>query len=212
MKSLLFTAGTEVDYRGLENLPEKGQAAAYIGNHRGFFDVVASYAIMPDLTGFIAKKEMRSWPLIGWWMRTTYCLFLDRENQYEGVKTIIEGVKLLKKGISMVIYPEGTRSREEGKMLDFHQGSFKLATKAKVPLIPIAANNSSAVFEDNKRVKKAKIIIEFCKPIDTASLSAEELKALPNTVRAILQEKIITNGKELGTLPEDFSIDAPEAE
>lgn len=204
MKTLLFTAGTKVDYRGLENLPRKGQAAAYIGNHRGFFDVVAAYAVMPDLTGFIAKREMRRWPLIGWWMRTTHCLFMDRENRREGLKTIIDGVNNLKSGISMVIYPEGTRSKEEGRMLEFHSGSFKLATKAKVPIIPIAANNSSAVFEDNKRIRRARIIIEFCEPVETADLSKEEIKQLPDRVRAILQKKITENGKELGTLPEDF--------
>lgn len=198
-------SGADITYIGLENLPPKDEAVVYIGNHRGTFDIMFLYAVFKGPTGFVAKKEMQTWPIISWWMGFIHCLFMDRKNQMEGVKTILKGIQYVKEGTSMVIFPEGTRSKIEGVLLDFHAGSFKLATKPKVKLIPVAINNTSQVFEDHVPfVRKAKVAVEFCEPIDTAALSAEELKALPETVHALIQEKVIANGIKIGSLPADF--------
>ena len=205
LKLLLFVAGAKVEYRGLEYLPKDGEAVVYIGNHRSFFDVIATYPVLPSLTGFIAKKEMRHWPLVSWWMKNVYCLFLDRKNHREGIKTILQGIENVKSGISMVIFPEGTRSHAEGNVAMFHNGSFKLATKSGAPIIPVVYNNSSAIWEDHLPwMRSARMIVEFCKPIETAGMSSDEQAGLANKVHDIVLARHIENGKALGSLPEDF--------
>lgn len=200
-------SGADVTYIGLEHIPSAEEAVVYIGNHRGIFDIMFIYAVLKAPTGFVAKSEMRTWPLVSWWMGFIHCLFMDRSNPVKGVKTILEGIQYIKDGVSLIIFPEGTRSKKEGELLDFHPGSFKLATKPKVKLIPVAINNTSQVFEDHVPfVKKAAVAVEFCEPIDTAALSAEELKKLPDTVYSIIQEKIILNGRAIGSLPDEKNV------
>ena len=204
MRCFLFVTGAKVKYIGLENLPKEGEAVVYTGNHRSFFDVIATYPVMPTLTGFIAKKEMRTWPLISWWMKNLYCLFLDRKNSREGVKTILEGVENVKKGVSMVIFPEGTRSREEGHVAMFHGGSFKLATKSGAKIIPVVYNNSGAIWDDHLPwVKPALMTVEFCKPIETEGMHITEINDLANRVHDIVLERHIINGRAIGSLPEE---------
>ena len=199
MKVLSVLSGAEVTYKGLENLPEKGQKAVFIGNHRGMFDILLFYPKIKAPTGFVAKAEMRTWPVVGQWMRLINCLFIDRGDPKQSLKTIIAGIKNVNEGTNMVIFPEGTRSKVEGEMLDFKPGSFKLATKPKALLIPVAFTNTSAVFEDQAPlVKKAKVAIEILKPIDTSQLSIDEQNELPRKVHDMILERVIANGKELG--------------
>ena len=204
MRCLLIAAGAKVKYIGLENLPKNGEAVVYTGNHRSFFDVIATYPVMPAPTGFIAKKEMRTWPLVSWWMKNLYCIFLDRKNSREGVKAILEGVENVKNGVSMVIFPEGTRSREEGHVAMFHGGSFKLATKSGAPIIPVVYNNSGAIWDDHLPwVKRGVMTVEFCEPIETKDMKNIQINDLANQVHDIVYERHIINGRALGSLPED---------
>mgnify|MGYP002712102285 CR=1 FL=1 len=88
---LLFVSGTKVKAEGLENIP-KDRAVLYVGNHRSYFDIITSYRLLPGITGYVAKKEMAKIPLLRLWMRYIHCLFLDRSNVKEGLKTILAGV------------------------------------------------------------------------------------------------------------------------
>ena len=199
MAVLTKMSGSEITYKGLENLPEKGTKTVYIGNHRGMFDILMFYPKVKTPGGFIAKAEMRTWPVVGQWMRLINCLFIDRQDPKQSLKTIIEGIKLVNSGSAMVIFPEGTRSKVEGEMLDFKPGSFKLATKPKALLVPVAFTNTSAVFEDQAPlVKKAKVAIEILEPIDTSTLSNKELLELHKKVHDMILERVRANGRELG--------------
>ena len=186
-----FLAGAKVQYIGLEYLPEDGDAVVFISNHRGFMDIIATYPVLKGRTGFVAKKEMEHWPLISWWMDSVYCLFLDRKNSREGIKTILQGVKYIEQGISMWIYPEGTRSKVEGEMLPFKHGSFKLATKPGVPIIPVAIVGSGKLFDDHYPiVTSGPVRIEFMEPIPTKDLTTEEKEALPDRVHALIEANV----------------------
>lgn len=186
-----FLAGAKVQYIGLEYLPEDGDAVVFISNHRGFMDIIATYPVLKGRTGFVAKKEMEHWPLISWWMDSVYCLFLDRKNSREGIKTILQGVKYIEQGISMWIYPEGTRSKVEGEMLPFKHGSFKLATKPGVPIIPVAIVGSGKLFDDHyPLVTGGPVRIEFMEPIPTKDLTNEEKDALPDRVHALIEANV----------------------
>lgn len=129
---ILFLAGVHTTVTGLENIPDD-EPVLFIGNHRGFFDVIISYTYMKRPTGFVAKKEMKKALIIRRWMDNLFCLFLDRENMKEGLKTILKGIDYIKDGKSIVIFPEGTRNKGKG-VQDFHAGSFKFAEKQAVRL------------------------------------------------------------------------------
>ncbi len=195
-KVILFLSGVRLTIKGRENIL-KDEAALYVGNHRGFFDTIVSYSLMPGITGFIAKKEMGKVPFVRIWMRLLHCLFLDRSNPREGLTTILKGIEELKNGVSIVIFPEGTRNKGEG-LMQFHGGSFKLADRSNCKIVPMAINNSDNVFENHfPAIKSTKMIIEFCKPIDVAAMDKEQRKALPNMTHDIILETYERNQKEI---------------
>ena len=133
-KFILWITGAKVTVIGEENVP-KDQAVLYVANHRSYFDILLTYSRCPIRTGYVAKKEMEHYPLLSNWMRNLYCLFLDREDIKQGLKTILQAADYVKSGISVCIFPEGTRNKnaDETEMLPFHDGSFKIATRAKKP-------------------------------------------------------------------------------
>ena len=188
-------AGVELTLIGEDNIPQD-QPVLYIGNHRSQFDILLTYTHCKGLTGFVAKSELEKIPLLRNWMRYLHCLFLDRTDIKKGLKTILTGIEKIKSGISICIFPEGTRSRAESdlEMLDFHEGSFKLATRTNCPIIPIAFNNTSAIFEKQfPRVKKTHVIMEFCKPIIPSELTGDDKKFIGKYTRNIILETIKKN-------------------
>ena len=110
-KLMLWVAGTEVTVIGEENVPD--EAVLFIGNHRSYFDILLTYSRCKRRTGYVAKKEMLRYPLLRDWMKRLYCLFLDRDNPREGLKTILEAIDYVKNGVSVCIFPEGTRNDGE---------------------------------------------------------------------------------------------------
>lgn len=182
-------AGTELIVLGKENIPDD-TAVLYVGNHRSYFDIVLTCPLFPRVTGYVAKAEMRTWPLLNLWMKNIHCLFLDRDNIKEGLKTILKGVDEVKNGISLCIFPEGTRNKVNDTFLPFRDGSFKIAEKGKVPVVPMVIVNSAGVFEDHfPKVKKARVVIEFQKPIVIDSLDKDTRKNPGGYVAGILSER-----------------------
>ena len=196
-KFILWITGVEVTVIGEENVP-KDQAVLYIGNHRSFFDILLTYTRCPRLTGYVAKAEMEKIPLLSNWMRYLHCLFLDRKDIKKGLKTILEGIEKIKSGISICIFPEGTRNRADSdlELMEFHEGSFKLATKTNCPIIPIALNNTCSIFEKQfPKIKKTHVVIEYCTPIIPSELSKEEKKFIGKYKRDVILETLKKNEK-----------------
>ncbi|MGN1141602.1 MAG: lysophospholipid acyltransferase family protein [Oliverpabstia sp.] len=194
-KFILWITGVEVTVIGEENVP-KDQAVLYIGNHRSFFDILLTYTRCPRLTGYVAKAEMEKIPLLSNWMRYLHCLFLDRKDIKKGMKTILEGIEKIKSGISICIFPEGTRNRSESDLdlMEFHEGSFKLATRTNCPIIPIAMNNTCSIFEKQfPKIKKTHVVIEYCKPIIPSELSKEDKKFIGKYTRNVILETLKKN-------------------
>lgn len=182
-------AGVNLIVKGRENIPTD-TAVLYVGNHRSFFDVVLTLSLFPRITGYVAKIEMNKVPILRLWMKNIHCLFLDRENIKEGLKTILSGVEEVKKGVSLCIFPEGTRNKVNDSFLPFHEGSFKIAEKGKVPVVPMVIVNSAAIFEDHlPKVKKATVIISFEEPIYLDTLEKETRKSLGTYVGGIISDR-----------------------
>lgn len=190
---MLQVAGTKITVIGEENIPD--EAVLFIGNHRSYFDILLTYSRCKRLTGYVAKKEMLRYPLLRTWMKRLYCLFLDRENPKEGLKTILQAIDYVKHGISICIFPEGTRNNgEELSLLPFHAGSFKIAEKTGCPIIPISMNNTISIFEKQfPRIRKTHVIIEYGKPIYPNELDKETRKHLSSHCQQIIQETINRN-------------------
>ena len=186
-------AGTEATIIGEENVPD--EPVLFIGNHRSYFDILLTYSRCKRLTGYVAKKEMLSYPLLRDWMKRLYCLFLDRSSPREGLKTILQAIEYVKNGISICIFPEGTRNKgEELTMLPFKDGALKIAEKTGCAIIPISMNNTISIFEKQfPRVKKTHVVIEYGKPIYPNELDKETRKHLGDYCKNIILETIQKN-------------------
>lgn len=192
----LWLAGTDITYIGEERVP-LDTPVLYVANHRSYFDILMTYVRVPRPTGYVAKKEMLRYPLLLHWMRNLHCLFLDRTDLKEGMKTIHEAIEKMKSGISITIFPEGTRNKTEDTFLPFHAGSLKIAEKAKAPIVPIAIVNAGDVFEDHlPKIKKTKVIIEYGEPIYTDRLDRMQKKQLTEAVESAIKTMYFKN-KEL---------------
>lgn len=181
LKCVCIISGVKVEVKGYDNIPED-TAVLFVSNHRSVYDIITTYPLMKHPTGYIAKKEIKKIPFLSWWMYFVNCIFLDRQNPREGLKSIIEASDMIKNGISVFVFPEGTRTKD-GALHEFKEGSLKIATKAKCPVIPVGICGSENVFEKQfPRIKSSKVTISFGRPIDTADMSREELKTLSHTV------------------------------
>ena len=191
---ILWLTGVEVTVIGEELVPTD-EAVLYIGNHRSFFDILLTYTRCPRLTGYIAKAEMEKIPLLSNWMHYLHCLFLDRKDIKKGLKTILSGIELIKSGISVCIFPEGTRNKgEELSLLPFHNGSFKIAEKTGCPIIPMSLNNTCDIFEGHfPFIKKTHVILEYGKPIYPKELDKDEKKRIGEYCSNIISETIHKN-------------------
>ena len=192
-KIILWIAGVNVTVIGEEHIPD--EPVLYIGNHRSFFDVPITYSRCRRLTGFVSKKELEKVPLLSNWMRFLYCLFLDRDNVRSGLKTILTAIEQVKNGISIFIFPEGTRNKgEELSVLPFHDGSFKIAEKTGCPIIPVSINNSVQIFEAHfPIIRKTHVVLEYGEPIYPNTLDKEAKKELGTYCHDLIEATIKKN-------------------
>lgn len=194
----LFFAGTTVIVRGEENVP-KEEPVLYIGNHRSYFDILITYVRVPRPTGYIAKKEMLKWPLLVNWMKNLHCLFLDRNDVKQGLKIILTAIEKVKSGISICIFPEGTRNKVNHTFMEFHEGSFKIASKTGCPIVPMTIYNSADIFEDHlPKIKKTKVILNYGKPIYVKELSKEDQKKIGAYTKNKIMETYFKIKEEAG--------------
>lgn len=195
-RCILKITGVSVTVIGEENVPEN-EPVLFIGNHRSFFDILLTYTRCKNKTGYIAKKEMERIPLLSTWMKLLYCLFLDRHDPKEGLKTIVKAIEYVKNGISICIFPEGTRNKgEELSLLPFKEGSFKIADKTGCAVVPISLNNTAAIFENQfPRIKKVHVVIEYGKPVYPKDLDKDTRKHLAPYFQDIIQSTIHKNAK-----------------
>ena len=195
LKGVGFLAGAKVTWIGEENVP-KDEAVLYVANHRSMFDIILTYARVPNLTGYISKIGVKKVPALRAWMKRLHCLFMDRDDIKQSLMVILEAIDLVKNGTSVFIFPEGTRNRERedtANVLDFKDGSFKVAQKTGCKIIPVAITGSASIFETQfPWVKKRTVILEYGKPILLSDLSKEEQKHsgayFQNKIHEMLEE------------------------
>ena len=190
---ILWLAGTKITVIGEENIPN--EAALYVGNHRSFFDILILYSRCKRLTSFISKDSMNKIPSLRVWMRYLYCLFLNRKDPREGMKVILQAIEHIKNGISVYVFPEGTRNKgEELSILPFKEGTFKIALKTGCLVVPVSLINTAEIFENHlPKLRKTHVIVEYGKPIDPACLEKDEQKHLGAKCQEIIETTIRKN-------------------
>jgi 1-acyl-sn-glycerol-3-phosphate acyltransferase len=180
-RSLVKLSGSKITVSGEENIP-KDTAVLFVSNHQGNFDIPLLLGYLQKPKAFISKIEVKKMPFIGTWMEQLNCLFMDRKNVRQSVKAISEGAQLLRNGTSLVIFPEGTRSKGD-EMAEFKAGSFKLATKSGVPIIPVTINGSYKMMEQQGFwIKPANVHIEVHPPIYPQKQEAKDLAKLSQLI------------------------------
>ncbi|MBT2695044.1 lysophospholipid acyltransferase family protein [Bacillus sp. ISL-55] len=187
-KTFMALTGSQVEVEGLHHIPEG--PVLFASNHEGNFDIPVLIGAIEKPFGFISKIEVKKVPVLSSWMEAIDCVFIDRKNRDKAAGSIMSGVELLKKGNSLVIFPEGTRSKG-GPVGLFKAGGFRLAKDSGVPIVPISIQGTADVFEKNGRlVKPAKIKVIISPPVYSRQYKDKGLISLAEEIRdTILQSR-----------------------
>lgn len=176
------------DEEAIKNL-ERTDGIVVVGNHQSNLDIPLINGYFPMDLGFVAKHEMEKWPFYGTWMKKSHCIFLNRENPREGIKSIKKAVGIIKSGYPTVIFPEGERSLS-GEIINFKKGSFRLATDTEGIIVPVTVKGTYDIQRRGKLSmkmgQKIKLIID--KPIHVKNCSRDERKILDVEVKKIIEE------------------------
>lgn len=185
----LFQTQADIEVKGVENIPD--EPVLFVSNHRSYYDVLVLHTTSGKRPGFVAKKEMESFPLLNWWMKNICCLFLDRKDLRSGVQMMKDGAELIKGGHSMVICPEGTRNQGK-EMLPFKEGSVKMAEKAGCPVVPVTLIDTDQLLEARPGfdIRKGHVKVIYGKPIYLNEFSREEKKKAGALIQGIIAQTI----------------------
>ncbi len=176
-----------INLNGEENIPEEGPVL-YVANHQGYMDIPVCLAVLNKIQiGFIAKENLFKIPVFGPWLLRIGCIAIDRDDARASLRAIEEGVNLIKRGFSLLIFPEGTRS-QGGPIKEFRKGSMRLATKAGVPIVPVTIDGTYTVYEETGCIKKNKTVTITVHPaIPTAGLDRKQQNELAERVEEIVR-------------------------
>lgn len=181
-------AGVKLTVIGREKIPEN-EALLYVANHSGFFDIVMGLPLVKGQTAFISKKENK-FPILTQYMNNTHGMFFDRNDMKQGMKVILDSIELVKRGISIFIFPEGTRTKT-GELNPFKEGSFKIASKSGCKIVPVAITGTAAIFEDHLPwLKSGEVIIQFGDPFTISELMDDDKKFPGKYTQSIIQNML----------------------
>lgn len=179
---LLKVAGAKVRVHGQQHIPN--EPVVYVANHQGNFDVPIMITATKHPKAFISKIEVQKFPIIPRWMELMGCIFIDRSDRRQSIKAIRSGVDTIKSGQSIIIFPEGTRSKG-GPIKEFKAGSLTLATSSGAKIVPVAIQGSHHLLETTNRIKPGVVDVTFLPAIDPADIPNKEIAA---TVEAAIRQ------------------------
>ncbi len=187
-KLMLFSAGAKLEIVGLDNI-DKDKSYIFVGNHQSHFDVPAVYSVIPFTTRFMTKKELFRIPVFGWAMKAAGTIKIDRSDRSQSIASVNDALDKIRNGVSVIIFPEGTRSAD-GSIGSFKKGGFVLAIKGAIPIIPVSISGSRFILPKHSlRVNPGKIKLVFGKPILTDGFTYQDREKLSE----ITQKFIIDN-------------------
>ncbi len=181
---ILATTGVSVDLRGLDQL-QPGRTYIFVSNHQSIYDIPVIFSSLPYQLRIIAKESLGSFPFLGWHLRRTGHLLVDRRNpDRSGI--LRRWKALVDQGLSLIIFPEGTRS-QDGRVGIFKAGSFLLAIEAQLPIVPLSVDGTRRVMRKSElttRPGHATLVVHA--PIETTGLDVSDARKLAQRVRQIV--------------------------
>ncbi len=178
---LAFCSGIKVEASGLENIP-RDKPLILVANHQGAADIPVLLAYLPVRFRFAIKKELFGLPVFGWYLRQAGYFPIDRQVILSAYKTLEQIIEILKAGESVMIFPEGTRSKD-GSLGKFKRGSLMAALKSGAPVVPIAISGSYDILpKGTYLIKPSKVKLSVAKPVyikneDEYDAKVEEIRA-----------------------------------
>lgn len=182
---------------GKENIPNG--VCCYYSNHLGACDPLAFFKALETPVSFVGKVEVKKMPIVGKLFSATEGLFLDRDDLKQQLKVMLKVEKNLREGVtSYVIYPEGTRNKDQmALMREFHHGTFRAAMKAKVPLVPVVEFGSFRVLDFKHNHKSYPTYIKFLPAIYPEEYEGKSTEEVAKMIQSIIQKEIAFNARPL---------------
>jgi 1-acyl-sn-glycerol-3-phosphate acyltransferase len=191
----LIANRVRVKVEGLENIHGKGPFI-FMSNHQGSYDIFVLLGHLPFQFKWLVKKELFSIPFFGWAMAAAGYISIDRKGTRETVEAMNQAARRIREGMSVVIFPEGSRS-PDGSIQPFKKGGFTLAIKSRVPIIPMAISGSREIMpKDRLTASSGEIRIRIGSPIETEPYSLKDRNALMERVGETISRnfELITKG------------------
>lgn len=190
-RACLWASGSRLTIRGAENL-RRHPVAVYAANHTSYMDTPVVFASLPFQFRILAKKELWSLPFIGWYLARSGQISIDTETPGAALSSLGAGVKALRSGMPLFVFPEGSRT-PDGELKEFLSGAAFLAIRAQVPLVPIAL---SGVYDllpiHTHHFYPGELTLTVGEPIDTTGMTIRQADALTARARAAISEMLGT--------------------
>jgi 1-acyl-sn-glycerol-3-phosphate acyltransferase len=191
-KSILAGSRVKVSVKGLSNI-DLSVPYIYMANHQSNFDIPVLLGHLAVQFRWLAKVELFKIPIFGRAMRKVGYISIDRYDRESAFKSLDVAANKIKSGVSVLIFPEGTRSRD-GKIRPFKKGGFVLAIDSGVPIVPVVITGTRAIMPKGKfRIYPGHVSMVIHKPIDTAAYSRETKEALMESVRRVICDNFETS-------------------
>ncbi len=178
-----------IEVHGRENLPDKS-GFMFFPNHQGLYDVLAIVEACPIPFSVVAKKEIKDIQFLKQVIACMKGYLMDRDDIRQSMKIIMDVTNEVKKGRNYVIFPEGTRSKEGNQVQSFKAGSFKAATKAECPIVPVALINSFKPFDTNT-ITPVTVQVHFLPPLLYDEYKDMKTKEIADKVQKQIQQVIL---------------------
>jgi 1-acyl-sn-glycerol-3-phosphate acyltransferase len=181
-KILLLICNTKVEIIGVENIL-RGKPQVFMSNHQSDFDILIVLAHIPGQFRWLVKKELFQIPIFGAAMKSAGYIEIDRNYKERAMQSLDQAALRIREGKSIMVFPEGTRSRL-GEIKTFKQGTFYLAIKSGVPIVPVSIIGSGEIMPKRSlKIKPGKIKLIIDKPIDVNIFTLENRQELITVVR-----------------------------
>jgi len=188
-KALVWSSGCSLRIKGRENLL-KHPVAVYASNHTSYMDTPVIFASLPFQFRILAKKEL--WPIafIGWYLNRSGQIPIDTANPHATLSSLGAGVKALRAGMPLFVFPEGGRT-QTGELMPFLSGAAYLAIRAQVPLVPIALTGVYDLLPIHTRhLYPGELMLSAGEPIDTKGITPRQVEELTARLRRAIEEML----------------------
>lgn len=185
---IMFFIGGRVHIEGRENIPPRGEAVVYAPNHNSLIDVPFFYMALRRFPAMMAKKELFKVPVMHGCLVSLKCIKIDRKGAHSIVEAVRSGCRTIEDGHSIVIFPEGTRSKT-GEIGAFKNGAFKIAERTGCPVVPVVIKNDRYLLEGACSFGFVDVYIKFLPAVETKNLDEEGRKNLTGEIENRIREE-----------------------